>query len=95
MKHLVSIVLGLNTTRHECRLMREDLGLYLPVPPLSNDAEPVCKNNPRGRGTTHGGRIGGSGPVPAGVMPVELGVGLQGEMRRDKVHSLSHSSLSW
>ena len=40
-----------------------------------------------GQGTTHGGRIGGSGPVPAGVMPVELGVGLQGEMRRDKVHS--------
>ncbi|CAI7619893.1 unnamed protein product [Penicillium discolor] len=40
-----------------------------------------------GQGTTHGGGIGGSGPVPAGVMPVEVGVDLRGEMRRDKVHS--------
>lgn len=40
-----------------------------------------------GQSTTNGGRIGGSGPVPAGVMPVELGVDLQGETRRDKVHS--------
>ncbi|KAL3481492.1 hypothetical protein BJX99DRAFT_218426 [Aspergillus californicus] len=40
-----------------------------------------------GRGTTRGGGIGVSGPVPAGAMPVEIGVGLHGEMRRDKVDS--------